>query len=46
MAANYGIIDLNRVAIEGWSYGGFMSLMSIAKRPDIFKVLFKSFEKC
>ena len=40
VAENYGIIDLNRIAIEGWSYGGFMSLMSIAKRSDIFKVYF------
>ena len=38
VAATYGTVDPSRVAIEGWSYGGFMSLMAIAKRPDIFKV--------
>ena len=38
VASTYGIIDMKRVAIEGWSYGGFMSLMALAKRSDIFKV--------
>ena len=31
-------IDLARVAITGWSYGGYMSLVGIALRPDVFKV--------
>jgi dipeptidyl aminopeptidase/acylaminoacyl peptidase len=31
-------IDLTRVAITGWSYGGYMALIGIAKRPDVFKV--------
>ena len=38
VAAKTGFIDLSRVAIHGWSYGGYMSLMGLAKRPDIFKV--------
>ncbi len=38
MAAKTGFIDLSRVAIHGWSYGGYMSLMGLAKRPDVFKV--------
>ena len=29
---------MNRIAIEGWSYGGFMSLMALAKHNDVFKV--------
>ncbi|GAM18199.1 hypothetical protein SAMD00019534_013740 [Acytostelium subglobosum LB1] len=31
-------IDLARVAITGWSYGGYLALMGIAQRPDIFKI--------
>ena len=38
VAQNMGFIDVNRVAIEGWSYGGFMSLMAIAQYPDVFKI--------
>eukprot|EP00043_Microstomoeca_roanoka_P017463 m.182234 g.182234 ORF g.182234 m.182234 type:complete len:359 (+) comp16639_c6_seq9:1753-2829(+) len=30
-------IDLGRVAVHGWSYGGYLSLMCLAQRPDIFK---------
>lgn len=29
-------IDLSRVGIYGWSYGGYMALMAVLKRPDIF----------
>ena len=35
----FGCIDMNRVAIFGWSYGGYMALMGLAQRPDIFKVI-------
>lgn len=40
MAASrmFECIDLKRVAIFGWSYGGYMALMGLAQRPDIFKV--------
>ncbi|KAF2075941.1 hypothetical protein CYY_002744 [Polysphondylium violaceum] len=31
-------IDRNRIAITGWSYGGYLSLMGIAQRPDFFKI--------
>ncbi len=37
-ASAVGYIDLSRVAISGWSYGGYLSLMSLALRPDVFKV--------
>jgi dipeptidyl-peptidase-4 len=33
-----GLADLNRVGITGWSYGGYMTLMSMSKAPDIFSV--------
>lgn len=38
MARTFGTIDLSRVAVEGWSYGGYMALMCLARRPQIFKV--------
>lgn len=31
-------VDLSRVAIHGWSYGGFLSLMGLIQRPNVFKV--------
>lgn len=34
----FDCIDMERVGVYGWSYGGYMSLMSLAQRPDIFKV--------
>ena len=33
-----GVTDRARVAITGWSYGGYMSLMCLAQRPDVFKI--------
>ncbi|XP_033105730.1 dipeptidyl peptidase 9-like [Anneissia japonica] len=38
IAAKMDFIDLKRVAIHGWSYGGYLSLMGLARRPDVFKV--------
>lgn len=32
-----GLLDLNRVAIKGWSYGGYLALLSIAKYPHIYR---------
>ena len=26
------------VGIYGWSYGGYMTLMSLLRRPEVFKV--------
>uniref|UniRef100_A0A673GHT2 dipeptidyl-peptidase IV n=1 Tax=Sinocyclocheilus rhinocerous TaxID=307959 RepID=A0A673GHT2_9TELE len=38
VAEKYKFIDTSRVAIHGWSYGGFLSLMGLIHRPNIFKV--------
>ncbi|RWS14610.1 Dipeptidyl peptidase 9-like protein [Dinothrombium tinctorium] len=38
LAENTGYIDMSRIAIHGWSYGGYLSLMCFGQRPDIFKV--------
>lgn len=32
-----GLADPDRVAIYGWSYGGYMSAMCLARAPDTFK---------
>jgi len=31
-------IDRNRIAITGWSYGGYLSLMALGQRPDVFRI--------
>ena len=31
-----GIADPDRVGMYGWSYGGYMSAMCLARRPDVF----------
>ncbi|MFI8926173.1 prolyl oligopeptidase family serine peptidase [Streptomyces sp. NPDC053474] len=29
-------LDLDRVAIRGWSFGGYLSAMAVLRRPDVF----------
>jgi dipeptidyl-peptidase-4 len=29
-------LDLSRVAIRGWSYGGYLAALAVLKRPDVF----------
>jgi len=35
--AKEGLIDSNQVGMFGWSYGGYMSAMSLCRAPDTFK---------
>ncbi|KAA0183392.1 hypothetical protein HAZT_HAZT002256 [Hyalella azteca] len=34
----FPFLDLERVGVFGWSYGGYLSLMALAQRGDFFKV--------
>ena len=31
-------LDLTRVGVYGWSFGGYMSAMAVLRQPDVFKV--------
>ncbi len=35
---NLGYIDMDRIGVHGWSYGGFMTINLALTYPDIFKV--------
>ena len=36
MASTHPDLDLTRVAIRGWSFGGFLAALAVLRRPDIF----------
>jgi dipeptidyl-peptidase-4 len=36
VAAQRPELDLDRVAIRGWSYGGYLSALAVLRRPDVF----------
>ena len=36
VAAQFDDLDLSRVAIRGWSYGGYLSALAVLRRPDVF----------
>ena len=38
LAKDFSFLDLTRVAINGWSYGGYLALRGLVDHPDIFKV--------
>ncbi|XP_034937846.1 dipeptidyl peptidase 9 [Chelonus insularis] len=38
LSEKLGYIDLNRVALHGWSYGGYLSLMGLIQYPEVFKL--------
>ena len=31
-----GVLDLGRVAIRGWSFGGYLAALAVLRRPDVF----------
>lgn len=35
---NSSYMDMTRVGIHGWSYGGYLSLMGLIQYPKLFKV--------
>jgi len=35
-AERFGDLDLSRVAIRGWSFGGYLSALAVLRRPDVF----------
>jgi dipeptidyl-peptidase 4 len=35
-AARHQDLDLSRVAIRGWSFGGFLAALAVLRRPDVF----------
>jgi dipeptidyl-peptidase-4 len=36
VAAEEPDLDLTRVAIRGWSYGGYLAALAVLRRPDVF----------
>ncbi|MEU6645481.1 prolyl oligopeptidase family serine peptidase [Saccharomonospora sp. NPDC046836] len=36
VAAEYPDLDLDKVAIRGWSYGGYLAALAVLRRPDVF----------
>jgi dipeptidyl-peptidase-4 len=37
LGGKYPELDLSRVAVEGWSFGGYFSAMAAIRRPDVFR---------
>jgi len=38
LAKRFDFVDLDRVGMYGWSYGGYATLMAMARYPELFKV--------
>jgi dipeptidyl-peptidase-4 len=36
VAADHGQLDLGRVGIRGWSFGGYLAALAVLRRPDVF----------
>jgi dipeptidyl-peptidase-4 len=37
LGARYPELDLTRVGITGWSFGGYLAALAVMRRPDVFK---------
>jgi dipeptidyl-peptidase-4 len=37
LGERYPAMDLTRVGIDGWSFGGYMAALAVMRRPDVFK---------
>jgi dipeptidyl-peptidase 4 len=37
LAATYPELDLARVGVSGWSFGGYFAAMAVMRRPDVFR---------
>jgi dipeptidyl-peptidase-4 len=35
-AEEHDVLDLSRVAIRGWSFGGYLAALAVLRRPDVF----------
>ncbi len=35
-AEKFGDLDVSRVGIRGWSFGGYLSALAVLRRPDVF----------
>jgi len=35
-AERFGFLDLTKVGIRGWSFGGYLAAMAVLRRPDVF----------
>jgi dipeptidyl-peptidase 4 len=35
-AQRFGFLDLEKVGIRGWSFGGYLAAMAVLRRPDVF----------
>jgi dipeptidyl-peptidase-4 len=38
LGRRFGELDLSRVGIHGWSFGGYFTAMAVARRPELFRV--------
>ncbi len=38
LGEKYPMMDLTRVGVDGWSFGGYMAALAVMRRPDVFHV--------